>query len=93
MHVHFSRSLSIFHFMSLNDAVCLCPKVLFGVRQPPKTPAYVLHNSSFTPPSSGQKLHFVFHNKSTCQVPRNLKSLGSFRGLGAFFFVVFCVNR
>ena len=35
---------------------------------PPKTPAYVLHYSSFTPPSSGHKLYFVFHNKSSCQV-------------------------
>ena len=25
-------------------------RFLFGVRQPPKTPAYVLHYSSFTPP-------------------------------------------
>ena len=53
----------------------------------PKTPAYVLHYLSFTPPSSGHKLYVVFHNKSSCQVPRNLKSLGSFRGLGAFFLV------
>ena len=45
---------------------------LFGVRQPPKSPAYVLHYSSFTPPSSGHKLYFVFHNKSSCQVPQNL---------------------
>ena len=59
--------------------------LLFGVRQPPKTPAYGLHYSSFTPPSSGHKLYFVFHNKSSCQVPRNLKSLGNFRGLGPIF--------
>ena len=59
---------------------------------PPKTLAYVLHYSSFTPPSSGHKLYFVFHNRSSCQVPRNLKSLGNFRELGAIF-LVFCVNR
>ena len=65
---------------------------VFGVRQPPKTPAYVLHYSSFTSPSSGHKLYFVFHNRYSCQVPQNLKSLGSFRGLRAFV-LIFCVNR
>ena len=52
---------------------------------PRRSHAYVLHYSCFTPFSSGHKLHFVFHNKSSCQVPGNLKSLGRFRGLGAFF--------
>ena len=27
MHVHSSLRLSIFEFLSLNDAVCVCPKV------------------------------------------------------------------
>ena len=27
MHVHSSLSLSTFEFLSLNDAVCVCPKV------------------------------------------------------------------
>ena len=65
---------------------------MFGVRQPPRTSAYVLHYSSFTPPSSGHKLYFVFHNKASCKVPRNLKCLGNFRRLGALF-LVFCVNQ
>ena len=69
-----------------------CKTKLFAVRQPLKTPAYVFHYSSFIPPSSGHKLYVVFHNKSSCQVPRNLKSLGNFRGLGAFL-LVFCVNQ
>ena len=60
---------------------------------PPKTPAYVLHYSSFTPPSSGHKLYFVFHNKSSCQVPRNSKSLGNFRGLGAFFLFFASIDK
>ena len=65
---------------------------VFGVRQPPITPAYVLHYSSFTPPSSGLNVYIVSHKKSSFQVSRNLESLGNFRGLGAVFFV-FCVDR
>ena len=57
---------------------------------PPKPPPNVLHYSLFTPPSSGHKLYFDFHNKSSCQAPRNLKSLGNFRGLGA---ILFCFLR
>ena len=66
---------------------------VFVVRQPPKIRDYVLHHSSFTPPSSGHKPYFVFHNKSSCHVPRNLISLGSFRGLGAFFWFVASIDR
>ena len=65
---------------------------MFGVKQPPRTPAYFLHYLSFTPPSLGQKLYIVSHNKSSSQVPRNLKSLGNFKGLCAIF-LVFCVDR
>ena len=43
--------------------------------------------------SSGHKLYFVFHNKSSCQVPRDLKSLGNFRGLGAFFWFFASIVR
>ena len=60
---------------------------VFGVRQPPKTPAYVLHYAFFTPPSSGLNMYFVSHKKSSFHVPRNLKSLGNFRGIGTFFLL------
>ena len=66
---------------------------MFGVRQPPKNPAYVLHYSSFTPPSSGLNVSFAYHKKSSLQVPRNLKSLGNFRGLGAFFLFFASIDR
>ena len=63
---------------------------MFDVRQPPRTPAYLLHYSSFTPRSSGQKLYFVSHNKSSSKVPRNLKSCGTVTRLGAFFLSFLC---
>ena len=66
---------------------------VFGVRQPGETPAYVLHYSSFTPPSSGLNVYFVYHKKSSFQVPRNLKSLGNVRRLGAFFFIFASIDR
>ena len=36
--------------------------------------------------------YFVFQNKSSCHVPRNLKSLEKIGGLGAFFFWFFASN-
>ena len=38
-------------------------------------------------------MYFVSHKKSSFQVLRNLKSLGNFRGLGAFFSFFASIDR
>ena len=55
---------------------------------PPKSPPMSSTTHTLPPLFTSQSVSF-FHNKSSCQVPRNLKSLGTFRGLGAFFLGFF----
>ena len=66
---------------------------MFGVRHPLRSPAYILHYSSITPAFSGLNMYLIYHNKSSIQVTRNLKSLGNFRGLGAFLLYFVPINR
>ena len=59
---------------------------VFVVRQPPKTPSYVLHYSSFTPPSSGHKLYFVFPQQVLMPSSPKLEIFGNLQGTRRIFF-------
>ena len=60
----------------------------------PKTPAYVLHYSSFTPPPLFRSKYVLcFPQEVLIPSSPNLKSLRNFRGLGAFFLFFASIDR
>ena len=61
----------------------VCMRVIVWC-QPPRTPAYVLHYSSFTPSLFRSRTLLCFPQQVL--IPGSPKSLGNFRGLREFFF-------
>ena len=59
---------------------------LFGVRQPPKTPAYVLHYSSFTPPLFRSQSVLCFPQQVLIPSSPKLEIFGKLQGTRHIFF-------